>query len=173
MLLLFDFSCLPPPLFLSSASRSDSPEISEVTGCFSHAACKTQLLSCIMLHEHRSLVPSSLVNGWAFWGFPFDTIHQYFFYFLFFCPCPTLFVSQPQPSCQDIMLAVNISANHRHICICTSCWRLYKRCYIMFTLHLNDLTFLSGGGGDGGGESFSRTVYESATGIVSTMLSDI
>lgn len=43
----------------------------------------------------------------------------------------------------------------------------------MFTLHLNDLTFLSGDGGDGGGEAFSRTVYESATGIVSTMLSDI
>lgn len=58
MPLLSDFSCLPLPLFLSSASRSDSPEISEVTGCFSHSACKKQLLSCIMLHEHLSLVPS-------------------------------------------------------------------------------------------------------------------
>lgn len=54
-----------------------------------------------------------------------------------------------QSSCQDTMLAV--SANHRYVHIYVPCRHWYNTCHTMFTILVYCLTFITGGGLDGGG----------------------
>lgn len=68
-------------------------------------------------------------------------------------------VCQENRDCrQNNMLLVNIPANHDTITflhvihtMLTPLITFYKICLITFRLHVNDLTFTSGGVGDGGG----------------------
>ena len=58
------------------------------------------------------------------------------------------------PSRQDKILTVNISANHYYTHLLGTCDRLlpYRYlCHSMFPIHVYDLTFILGGGGDGRG----------------------
>lgn len=59
-----------------------------------------------------------------------------------------------QPSCQNEVLADNVSANHSciQICMCHMLRTVHflKMCHL-FTLHVYYLSVMSGGGGDSGG----------------------